>query len=263
MSKTTSALLSLLIAAMLVVFAVIAATIGFGWFADSLDASATGMGVSAKGNLQIRKVPGGKDVGVAQPESGMTRLELALDPSSLTNGSGENISPGASGSFTFYVYKPDRSTYSFICRPEVINDRFAANEGCYPDATEENKALALKFANSHIMMFREKSADGVYSGWISPDKPMQVDAADHEQSVTIYWVWVPFYSYIFDGGWSKLASVDQAAIKAYYDQEDNLGKMFTQSGGVYRQSSTGYNEADFVFGSTLRRICFDVYVQEV
>ena len=39
--------------------------------------------------------------------------------------------------------------------------------------------------------------------------------------------------------------------------------MFTQSGGVYRKSSTGYNEADFVFGSTLRRICFDVYVQEV
>ena len=47
------------------------ATIGLGWFSDSTDVSATGMQVSAKGDLEIRAERGGENIAVSQPSADM------------------------------------------------------------------------------------------------------------------------------------------------------------------------------------------------
>lgn len=259
MSKTTSTFLGLLTAAVLLVFAIIAAAIGFSWFSDSTEASATGMSVSAKGDLQIRNESNGEDIGVVAPSADMkTITDLKQDPSKLTTDG--SISPGSSGSFSFYVYNPRRSSYSFACDMEIVNDPFADNEGYYRDAKPENKAAALQYANSHIMLFRNRTGSE-YSGWIQPGEPLELAAESNEQQVTVYWVWVPFFDNIFGdaAGNMRIADADRQAMRDYYGAQSNGEKMFTQSG----QSSVGYNEADFIFGSTIQKICFNVYVREV
>lgn len=243
----------------MLVLAIIAAAIGFSWFSDSTEVSATGMSVSAKGDLQIRNVSGGDDIGVIEPAENMGKINLSQDPSQLT-GEG-SVSPGSSGSFSFYVYNPRRSDYTFACDMEIVNNQFAENKGYYTGASEENKTLALQYANSHIMLFKSKE-NGVYSGWIAPGEPLEVTATDHEQLVTVYWVWVPFYNNIFGdstAGGVEISEADRMAMREYYNNAENVDKMFAQRG----KSSVGYNEADFLFGSTIQKICFDVYVREV
>lgn len=261
MSKTTSALLGLLVAAVILVLAIIAAAIGFSWFSDSTEVSATGMSVSAKGDLQIRNVSGGDDIGVIEPIETMEKINLAQDPSKLTDEG--SVSPGSSGSFSFYVYNPRRSNYTFACDMEIVNNQFAANHGFYDETSEENQTLALQYANSHIMLFKSKT-DGVYSDWIAPGEPLELTATSNEQEVTVFWVWVPFYNNIFGdstAGGVEISEADRTAMRDYYadGMTDHLAKMFGQSG----KSSAGYNEADFLFGSTIQKICFDVYVREV
>lgn len=274
MSKTTSALLGLLVAAVMLVLAIIAAAIGFGWFADSTEVSATGMSVSTKGDLQIRKESNGADIGVIEADKDMPKIEVVRDAIALTDG--ESVSPGASGSFSFYVYSPSRSSYTFACDMGIVNDQFADNFGYYNGVSEENKSLALQYANSHIMLFTnmaEQDGMRVYSGWIQPGEPLELTAADHEQLVTVYWVWVPFYDNIFsDSGVGRVRISDDAdgskgrqSIMKFYKQAENAGKLFAKSetGMDYKMSSAGYNEADHIFGSTIQKICFDVYVREV
>lgn len=259
MSKTTSALLGLLVAAVMLVLAIIAAAIGFSWFSDSTEVSATGMSVSAKGDLQIRNVSGEKDIGVIEPTETMEKINLTQDPSKLTDEG--SVSPGSSGSFSFYVYNPRRSNYTFACDMEIVNNWFAANDGYYTGALEENKTLALQYANSHIMLFAKKE-NGVYSGWIKPGEPLELTATNHEQLVTVFWVWVPFYNNIFESstaGGVEISEADRKAMQEYYNKTENVSKMFARN----VNSSVGYNEADFLFGSTIQRICFDVYVREV
>lgn len=261
MSKTTSALLGLLVAAVMLVLAIIAAAIGFSWFSDSTEASATGMSVSAKGDLQIRKVSGGDDIGVIEPTETMEKINLSQDPSKLTDEG--SVSPGSSGSFSFYVYNPHRSSYDFACDMEIVSNRFATNDGYYTGASEGNKSLALQYANSHIMLFAKKE-NGVYSDWIAPGKPLELTATSNEQEVTVFWVWVPFYDNIFNTdrynvGGVEISEADRTAMQEYYGKAENVGRMFAQSG----KSSASYNEADFLFGSTIQKICFDVYVREV
>lgn len=262
-SKTTSALLGLLTAAVLLVLAIIAAAIGFSWFADSTEVSATGMNVTAKGDLQIRNVSEGIDIGVIEPTETMKKINLSQDPSKLTDEG--SVSPGSSGSFSFYVYNPRRSNYDFACDMEIVNNQFAENHGFYNGTSKENQTLALQYANSHIMLFTSKD-NGVYSGWIAPGEPLELTATNHEQMVTVYWVWVPFYDNIFDNdsynvGGVEISEKDRTTIREYYadGMDDRLAKMFGQRG----KTSVGYNEADFIFGSTIQRICFDVYVREV
>lgn len=208
MSKKKSALLGMLLAAFLVVFAILAATIGLGWFSDSTDVSATGMQVSAKGDLEIRAERGGENIAVSQPSADMKHF------------GGEDVKelrPGAAGSFTFYVYDPNAETYDFSYTLSVVNNNFYdSEEGFYAGVPEERKTQALQMINAHLLLFKEKSDDGVYSGWIPAGEPMAVSAQEREQPVTVYWVWVAWYSDIFSDAGTLIAQEDRAKIADYY-----------------------------------------------
>ncbi len=191
MSKRTSALLGLLIAAAVIAFAVFAATVGFSWFADSAEASATGMSVSAKENLEIRAEEGGKNIAVMAPSADMEHF------------GGENLTgirPGVSGQFTFYVYDPGRTEFDFSYVLTVKNNEVAENSGFYAGTEEDQRTAALELVKAHLLLFRERSESGTYSGWISDGEAQKVSATGQEQAVTVYWVWVPWYSDIFTGG---------------------------------------------------------------
>lgn len=252
----------MLTAAILLALAIIAAAIGFSWFSDSTEVSATGMSVSAKGDLQIRNESNGEDIGVAAPSKDMETIsDLKQDPSELTEEG--SVSPGSSGSFQFYVYNPRKSNYKFACDMKIVNNEFADNNGYYTGALDDNKPHALQYANSHIMLFKSKE-NGEYSGWIKPGEPLEMTAVSYEQLVTVYWVWVPFYENIFRNDptvGAKISPADREQMQSYYAENEtaHLEKMFAK--GV--KSSSGYNEADFIFGSTIQRICFDVSVWEV
>ena len=251
MSKKTSAFVGLLLAAAMIAFAVFAASVGFSWFTNSVGASATGMSVSAKGNLEIRAVSGGANIAVMQPSADMKHF----GSEKLTG-----IRPGESGSFTFYVYDPGRTEFDFSYVLTVTNNEFLpgdTNEGFYADTTEDMQKKALQHINAHLLFFREKNADGTYSGWIPGGQSEQVTATVQEQAVTVYWVWVPWYSDIFANG-TLIAEKDRADIAAYYGSEEHLSEMF-ESG---EKSEDGYNKADYIIGTTLRHMCFDLTVQE-
>lgn len=250
MSKKTSAFVGLLLAAAMIAFAIFAASVGFSWFTNSAGASATGMSVSAKGNLEIRAVSGGTNIAVMQPSAGMKHFGADLT----------GIRPGESGSFTFYVYNPDRADFSFSYVLTVTNNEFFpgdTNKGFYADTTEDMQKKALQHINAHLLFFREKNVDGTYSGWIPGGQSEQVTATAQEQAVTVYWVWVPWYSDIFASG-TLIAEKDRAKIAEYYGSGEHLSEMF-ESG---EKSEDGYNKADYIIGTTLRHMCFDLTVQE-
>ncbi|BCK78489.1 hypothetical protein MM35RIKEN_06810 [Vescimonas fastidiosa] len=252
MSKKTSAFVGLLLAAAMIAFAIFAASVGFSWFTNSVGASATGMSVSAKGSLEIRAVSDGTNIAVMQPSADMKHFGGA----NLTR-----IRPGESGSFTFYVYNPDRADFSFSYVLTVTNNEFfpgdTKNKGFYADTTEAMQKEALQHINAHLLFFREKNTDGTYSGWIPGGQSEQVKATAQEQAVTVYWVWVPWYSDIFASG-ALIAEKDRADIAAYYGSKEHLSEMF-ESG---EKSGDGYNKADYIIGTTLRHMCFDLTVQE-
>lgn len=251
MSKKTSAFVGLLLAAAMIAFAVFAASVGFSWFTNSVGASATGMSVSAKGSLEIRAVSDGANIAVMQPSADMKHFGDA----NLTG-----IRPGESGSFTFYVYDPGRTKFDFSYVLTVTNNEFLpgdANKGFYADTTEAMQKEALQHINAHLLFFREKNADGTYSGWIPGGQSEQVKATVQEQAVTVYWVWVPWYNDIFANG-TLIAEKDRADIAAYYGSKEHLSEMF-ESG---ENSEDGYNKADHIIGTTLRHMCFDLTVQE-
>lgn len=251
MSKKTSAFVGLLLAAAMIAFAVFAASVGFSWFTNSAGASATGMSVSAKGNLEIRAVRDGANIAVMQPSADMEHFSANLT----------GIRPGESGSFTFYVYNPDRANFSFSYVLTVTNNEFLpgdTNKGFYADTTEAMREKALQHINAHLLFFREKNADGTYSGWIPGGQSEQVTATVQEQAVTVYWVWVPWYSDIFTDSGTLIDSVDRAKIAEYYGSGEHLSEMF-ESG---EKSEDGYNKADYIIGTTLRHMCFDLTVQE-
>lgn len=251
MSKKTSAFVGLLLAAAMIAFAIFAASVGFSWFTNSVGASATGMSVSAKGNLEIRADSDGANIAVMQPSADMKHF----GSEKLTG-----IRPGESGRFTFYVYDPGRTEFDFSYVLTVTNNEFFpgdTNKGFYADTTEDMQKKALQHINAHLLFFREKNADGTYSGWIPGGQSEQVKATAQEQAVTVYWVWVPWYSDIFASG-TLIAEKDRAKIAAYYGSEEHLSEMF-ESG---EKSEDGYNKADYIIGTTLRHMCFDLTVQE-
>lgn len=250
MSKKTSAFVGLLLAAAMIAFAVFTASVGFSWFTNSVGASATGMSVSAKGSLEIRAVSGGANIAVMQPSADMKHFGADLT----------GIRPGESGSFTFYVYDPGRTKFDFSYVLTVTNNEFFpgdTNKGFYADTTEAMREKALQHINAHLLFFREKNADGTYSGWIPGGQSEQVTATAQEQAVTVYWVWVPWYSDIFASG-TLIAEKDRAKIAEYYGSGEHLSEMF-ESG---EKSEDGYNKADYIIGTTLRHMCFDLTVQE-
>lgn len=235
----------------MIAFAVFAASVGFSWFTNSVGASATGMSVSAKGNLEIRADSGGVNIAVMQPSADMKHF----GSEKLTG-----IRPGESGRFTFYVYNPNRAGFSFSYVLSVTNNEFFpgdTNKGFYADTTEAMQKEALQHINAHLLFFREKNADGTYSGWIPGGQSEQVKATAQEQAVTVYWVWVPWYSDIFESG-ALIAEKDRADIVEYYGSGEHLSEMF-ESG---EKSGDGYNKADYIIGTTLRHMCFDLTVQE-
>lgn len=252
MSKKTSAFVGLLLAAAMIAFAIFAASVGFSWFTNSVGASATGMSVSAKGSLEIRAVSGGANIAVMQPSADMKHF----GSEKLTG-----IRPGESGSFTFYVYDPGRTKFDFSYVLTVTNNEFlpgdTKNKGFYADTTEAMREKALQHINAHLLFFRDKNADGTYSGWIPGGQSEQVKATAQEQAVTVYWVWVPWYSDIFSAGSPMIASADRERIAAHYGEE-HKADMF--DGGEV--SEDGYNKADYIIGTTLRHMCFDLTVQE-
>lgn len=235
----------------MIAFAVFAASVGFSWFTNSVGASATGMSVSAKGNLEIRAVSGGANIAVMQPSADMKHFGGA----NLTR-----IRPGESGSFTFYVYDPGSTEFDFSYVLTVTNNEFFpgdTNKGFYADTTEAMQKEALQHINAHLLFFRKKNADGTYSGWIPGGQSEQVKATAQEQAVTVYWVWVPWYSDIFASG-ALIAEKDRTKIAEYYGSGEHLSEMF-ESG---EKSEDGYNKADYIIGTTLRHMCFDLTVQE-
>ena len=246
MSKKTSAFVGLLLAAAMIAFAVFAASVGFSWFTNSAGASATGMSVSAKGSLEIRAVSDGTNIAVMQPSADMEHFSANLT----------GIRPGESGSFTFYVYDPGRTEFDFSYVLTVKNNEFTDNQGFYAGTSEEQREAALKLVKAHLLLFK-KYENGTYSGWIPGGQSEQVKATAQEQAVTVYWVWVPWYSDIFTDSGTLIDSVDRAKIAAYYGGK-HLSEMFESS----EKSEDGYNRADYIIGTTLRHMCFDLTVQE-
>lgn len=256
MAKLIGAFAELLVVGILLVV-ILTFSVAYGWLADNRKVTGNGFSVSAQPPLvEISETPTGEDIGVLEPSAGMTYLTLAAT---------ENICPGSCGSVSFYVRQPGRTGFSFSFRVGTVNNAYSphGNEGFFPGVTdEERRADALRYLNSHLMFFTDRSEDGVYSGRIAPGEAVQItateaDAVQGAYPVTVYWVWVPWYSDIFSADSTLMAEADRESAAAYYSDSAHAAEMF-RDGNADEQ---GFNEADYIIGTTLKYICFDLTVQ--
>lgn len=259
MTKTGKVLWQLIIAALLLILALVSASIAFGWFYREKGVSATGMEVSALGAVEIRATADGPDISVTVPDKDMTLIENGVNRPA--DGSDSNaFRPGAAGKFTFYVHNDFRSDYTVFLDIDVVNNQFADNgyEGWLPGSSEENRKRALQYINSHLMFFTDYDETDGYSGWIPPDgmSRFPVSPQDGTAEITLYWIWVPWYSDIFSADRGVIAEEQRQAIADYYTLDENREKMFNGDIGELE-----FNEADYVIGTTLEFVSFDIHVQ--
>lgn len=264
MAKIIGALAELVVVGVLLVV-LLAFPVTYGWLAANRSVTERGMAVSAKDRLvEICLTPTGENIGVTAPSGEMAHLSVTLDETKGAPTDRENtIRPGSSGSVRFYIRRSGKTEFSFSYRISAVNDPYAENSGFFAGVTDEDrKADALRYIGSHLMFFTQKSADGVYSGRIAPGEAVRVDAtaemtAQGACPVTVYWVWVPWYSDLFSAGGALIAEEEREAAAAYYADAAHAGEMF--SGGAAGEQ--GFNEADYVIGTTLKYVCFDLTVQ--
>lgn len=249
MSKTGRALLHVILSFLLVAGAVAAGAVCFGWFSFNERVFGSGAGVStADPVVEIRAERDGEDIGVTAPSAAMSRLP---------NGSDGKIRPGSSGEFTFYVRHKTLSSYSFRFDLSVINDEYAEGEGLFAGVSDPSEALT--FLNSHLIFFEGYSEERGYYDPIFPGEQVQrsVTADGTEPTpVTVYWVWVAWYGDLFTPDGTLIDADSRERIEAYYRAEGKASEMF--NGGEIGEE--GYNEADFIIGTTLSAVCFRLLV---
>lgn len=242
---------TLAVAAALVVAIFVLKRSSFGWFADSRSVDANGMNVQVQKEevLQIRTEPTGPDISADDIQSVTKMISL---------GDAVKLSPGASGSFSFYVTKENGEAVSFRYRVKPANDSSCTLEpfpqGFYKSTTDEEQTEALKYLASHVLLFTS-CEQGVYSGWICPDDFVSKSAGDALQPVTVYWVWVENYDLLFAENSSLMDADTRARIVNYYKPE----KMnHVTKDGV--QTKEAYNQADTLIGVTIKYVCFELEV---
>lgn len=253
-------LIETVVSALAAVFALLCAMSAFGWFSFSKNVTGNGISVQSKENqtLQIRATAIGEDIGVSEVTKDMDKLS--------NDGNTDALYPGASGSFSFYVHDGSAVRtypYSFHYSVYVENNQFYEGadypNGFYPYSSEEERAQAKQYINSHLLFFTHKE-DGEYSGWIRPDAPTLciADATgdDSAYEVKVYWVWVDIYNRIFEENSGLIAEPTRIEIATYFDNEANIGKIVADG----EKSSEAYNTADTLIGVTLKHICFEIDV---
>lgn len=256
-------LIQVLLSGLAAVLALLCATGTFGWFFLSRQVGGNGTGVQLKDcpPLEIRATATGADISVDEIVDGTL---------SLTEGEAmEGLSPGTSGSFTFYVHDGSEerlAPYAFWYDVSVCNDPFHPGDrglyqdGFYPGLTEKEKELSLTYVNSHLLFFTARTEQG-YSGWIRPDEVVRCtappDAENKGYGVTVYWVWLKQYGDVFGAtGDGLIAEETRAEIQSYYSAPGNRAKML--DGGEMSQEA--YNIADTMIGMSLKYIYFRIEV---
>lgn len=258
--KVIGAFAKLFLSALLMALAIFIMMQGFGWFSSLKSVTASGENVHVKGveDFEIRASAEGENIGVTVAEKTMEKLPM--------DGMLSTLRPGISGSFSFYIHcdaAAETGSYSFRYGVSVENNQFHEGteypEGYYPNTDENARTEAKDYINAHLLFFTDMQ-DGVYSGWISPGYSIRcaVDSvADSDPyKVTVYWVWVSWYQQIFDENSSLIEEETRKEIEAYYSDEANINKMFTDG----MKTAESYNMADTFVGVTMKYICFQVDV---
>ena len=245
---------------------VIWASVSFGWFSKNTNVTVDGVSVQTAGqtNLEIRATASGEDISVSELVSDMTTLG--------TPETEIGFYPGVSGSFSFFVSDgtAGEQDYDFLFHATVTNNSFHVcspetgdnySEGFYPEATAEQREIAVRYLSSHILFFTSYE-NGLYSGWLNPDTPSTLRASGTGASkVTVYWVWVGEHAQIFDGSIPDserlIAEETRAEIAGYYASRMDT---VTENGENSREA---FNNADMLIGLTIKYLRFDISVAKL
>lgn len=253
MSKQSKTLIKLIVLGVLTVFATIP-VIAFGWFSNNNGISASGTGVTVKSlGLEIRSERNGADISVLEPSEEMKYIKNMIYDDE------DKIRPSSSGYFEFYVHNANEDEYGFVFNAAVKNNEFSVGEGFKTPSDAASREKALKYINSHIMMFTEYK-DGVYSGYIPTDGSVKrkVTKDNDGGHVVVYWIWIAYYDEIFTDKKNIIEESARKEIADYYSKEENRAKMFEGD----EADENGYNQADCVIGTTIQHICFALNVWE-
>lgn len=243
--------------ALLIVLALLSKKWVFGWFGSSDNVTANGLSVKTKTQevVEILATSSGSDIGVTVVSKDMPKL-------TEMQGARDDLYPGTSGSFTFYVNNQSGGdgSYDFSYNVTVENNQFINDEefteGFYKDTVTEDRESAKKYIKSHLLFFTNKDGDK-YSGWIKPGDAVSGTATyGTPQSVTVYWVWVRTYEQIFNENSDLLAEDTRREIAEHYSRDDNKNLMFFEN----TMSVESYNMADTAIGVTLKYICYQIEV---
>ena len=249
-------LIGVLVSASMAVFAMLCAMGVFGWFSMSHDTMGDGMNIQTKGQemLQIRASADGPDIGVE-----VAAIDMGKLPNGMTAG---KFIPSAYGDFSFHIHDGSsnrQDAYSFQYSISVVNDEFCGDEnyplGLYPDVGAEELEQVRQYINSHLMFFTSKK-NGEYSGWIRPDAPVEPTGNDYPNPVTVYWIWMDRYDYIFQENSGLIEENTRKEIAEYYSREENTAKLLVNG----EKSEEAYNVADTMIGMTYKYVCFEIKV---
>lgn len=225
----------------------------FAWFSDGDNRVSTGgMSVIVRGRgLEIRKEENGENIGVDRDS------EIKDYLANHINNSEQKIRPASSGYFEFYVYNSVEENYSFSFTASVIdNTGVSENEGVFSDSEQTNGRDALQYINSHILFFLEKT-ESCYAKVILPETSSEIVVTGGAPClVRIYWVWLLHYEQIFSADGDLTDADSRIALATYYSAHPE--KMFV--GGKIGEEE--YNQADYIIGTTIKRMRFHLDVLE-
>lgn len=220
---------------------------------------------------------GGGEITTSYDRSG---LVIALQISDSDNGDLNLLAPGTSGTASFKIVRLNDETSSVIFKPEIIGIHEEQEEGHDPEYSLVTSAAALDYTAGHILFFREKSADNVYSQRI--DGSFEVGLTGDETEVTLYWIWPNTFADMLgkSGKTSRIASSELPALisdmgenpQHYFSLGDMSGidESFisnaenASAGGsaeqneAYLSLSAGYNNADQIIGTELQYIVVEI-----
>ena len=210
-----------------------------------------------------------KKVGVSEITAGSPKI--GYNPQAP-----ENLYPGVSGSFTFYVNDStdfsSENNFIFDYKVSAENNRpdykgsSEYPDGFYKNASSAEREEALKYLNSHLMFFKSKDGEK-FSDWIRPGEVVTVNTSglgNPPYEVTIYWTWVADYNQIFAENSPVVDEATRATIAAYYQLSKNSLCKFEENEDPNTADEItlekAYNTADTFMGSVIKHIFFKVEV---
>ena len=156
------------------------------------------------------------------------------------------VSPGASGTATFYILPTRNGAMSLTLYVGLAGYAVKQNNTSAERIVDPALDALL---SGHILLFRNKDANGHYSGWLGTENAITVSLPDTAQKdipepVTLYWIWPLRYENMQSDLYANEAQANTEEFLTFLDTQAQKTSMTEISGGYSYSRIYLTNEKD-------------------